>query len=385
MTQTGGILQVLKSLIFAAGLVTIVTTWPLLKAAIAPGIFTVSLPIALALVAVYQVIPIAILLAAGEYFRRRGTAARSQFRALATAGVAVFVLLHVGGNGVETVLDATSSWGGRWVGLLFYIAISAGGTVGIVTYRKVIAEHLAGTVELVGVAGLVTLVFVVQGLESTDSELARYTTEIEPPRSAEATGVSPPVFVIVFDELSAEALMAPDGTIDGNRFPNFAALAHGGSLFTNARANYFNTHYALPSLAEDLASLGPLRSYIQFREAELAFDDSCEHAVDCRGITSLAAGASGTIFKHMAVVAAAELTPRPWNALTDRPLRWLAAAIGVPGSTVDPDGLHLFDEAHVDRFLNDLQTEVPEGTVYLLHTLSSHYPYVRDEDGGFRS
>lgn len=57
-----------------------------------------------------------------------------------------------------------------------------------------------------------------------------------------------PVVVIVYDELPAATLMAADGTLDGERFPNFARLAADGVWYRNAVGVYQQTEEALPAI-----------------------------------------------------------------------------------------------------------------------------------------
>lgn len=65
---------------------------------------------------------------------------------------------------------------------------------------------------------------------------------------AQKTGnPGPPVFMIIFDELSYD-LVATDGRIDAASFPNLAALAADGLWFTNATSNHWMTEWAVPSL-----------------------------------------------------------------------------------------------------------------------------------------
>lgn len=57
-----------------------------------------------------------------------------------------------------------------------------------------------------------------------------------------------PVVMIVFDELPLASLVTPDGAIDAELFPNFAALADRSSWFRNATSVSSSTWYAIPAL-----------------------------------------------------------------------------------------------------------------------------------------
>src|SRR4051812_41394880 len=63
----------------------------------------------------------------------------------------------------------------------------------------------------------------------------------EPARSAERR---PPVVFIVFDEFPADDLLRPDGSIDSERFPNFAELASISTWFPNGHTIYDSTFKA---------------------------------------------------------------------------------------------------------------------------------------------
>lgn len=69
-----------------------------------------------------------------------------------------------------------------------------------------------------------------------------------PPAAVQKTGSpGPPVFMIIFDELSYD-LVARDGRVDSASFPNLAALSTDGLWFTNATSNHWMTEWAVPSL-----------------------------------------------------------------------------------------------------------------------------------------
>lgn len=57
-----------------------------------------------------------------------------------------------------------------------------------------------------------------------------------------------PVVMVVFDELPLASLVTPEGTIDAELFPNFAALADQSSWFRNTTSVSSSTWYAMPAL-----------------------------------------------------------------------------------------------------------------------------------------
>jgi hypothetical protein len=59
---------------------------------------------------------------------------------------------------------------------------------------------------------------------------------------------SPPIIMVVFDELPTISLLDEDGRIDEVRYPAFARLARGATWFRNASAVHYKTSQALPAL-----------------------------------------------------------------------------------------------------------------------------------------
>ena len=60
----------------------------------------------------------------------------------------------------------------------------------------------------------------------------------------------PPVVFVVFDEFPADDLLRPDGSIDAERFPNFAELASTSTWFPNAHTVFDSTFGAVPAILD---------------------------------------------------------------------------------------------------------------------------------------
>jgi hypothetical protein len=60
----------------------------------------------------------------------------------------------------------------------------------------------------------------------------------------------PPVIVVVFDEFPADDLLRPDGSIDAERYPNFAELASISTWFPNAYTVYDSSFKAVPAILD---------------------------------------------------------------------------------------------------------------------------------------
>jgi hypothetical protein len=63
----------------------------------------------------------------------------------------------------------------------------------------------------------------------------------------------PPIVVAVFDEMSTFTMLGPDGRIDGERYPNLAALAGTSTWFPNAVSPYPYTMFAIPAIVSGQA------------------------------------------------------------------------------------------------------------------------------------
>jgi len=58
------------------------------------------------------------------------------------------------------------------------------------------------------------------------------------------------VVFVVFDEFPADDLLRPDGSIDAERFPNFARLASISTWFPNATTVFDSTFGAVPAILD---------------------------------------------------------------------------------------------------------------------------------------
>jgi hypothetical protein len=74
-----------------------------------------------------------------------------------------------------------------------------------------------------------------------------------PAQTAQRPAGHPPVVVVVFDEFPADDLLRPDGSIDAERFPNFARLAAISTWFPNGHTVYDSTFKAVPAILDGRA------------------------------------------------------------------------------------------------------------------------------------
>lgn len=72
---------------------------------------------------------------------------------------------------------------------------------------------------------------------------------LQPSESAVAVPTvqrTPPIVLVIFDELPTNSLLAGDGTLDAERYPNFGAFARGAYWYRNASTVAYNTSDAVP-------------------------------------------------------------------------------------------------------------------------------------------
>ncbi len=81
-------------------------------------------------------------------------------------------------------------------------------------------------------------------------DMAPFVWPHDPSRDAAALvpAGAPPIVMVVFDQFPVSSLMLPDGAVDGARYPSFARLAETSTWFRNATSNAELTGWAVPAL-----------------------------------------------------------------------------------------------------------------------------------------
>ena len=222
---------------------------------------------------------------------------------------------------------------------------------------------------LVPVALIVWFVFV--------SPAGRLLRPVEISITPLATSDTPPIVMLIFDELPLTTLMDEEGGIDENLFPNFARLARSSTWFRNATTVAIMTSRAVPSLLTGRYA-GPrqlptysdhpanvftlLRDSYRFIDAE-PITQLCPPSA-CQTVTT----GSSSLVGDIALVAAhatfpAELT----EGLPPVDQGWAGFAPQRGGG--DPDRALEFA-----RFVSSIQPRA-EPTFYLGHFLLPHLPW----------
>ena len=125
-----------------------------------------------------------------------------------------------------------------WAHVVVSVGLAVGGVVAIWRW--------SGVRTFLRVCSVVPVVLIPLFLFADPVEAARSTPEVANDNMSIANPI--PVVFVVFDELPLTSLLRTDGTINEERFPNFARLAEHTTWFTNAFANSASTTESVPSL-----------------------------------------------------------------------------------------------------------------------------------------
>lgn len=148
----------------------------------------------------------------------------------------------VGGLTGAIALAALKPLGGWPDGLVVGLAVLAGAAAAS-AYARFAPARLFATFLTPAVVVVPALFLIEPGV----SRLLRPAAEVEA-LDGVAFKATPPVVVVVFDQLQLAALLDREGNIDRAAFPHFAALADDATWFRNATAVAELTQYALPAI-----------------------------------------------------------------------------------------------------------------------------------------
>jgi arylsulfatase A-like enzyme len=212
-----------------------------------------------------------------------------------------------------------------------------------------------------------------------------------------------PVVLIVFDELPLLSLLDPSGTLDGQLYPNFTAVARDGVWFRNATTVSGYTRWALPAIltgqyprlesvpspADHPDTLFTLLAGTHSMEVSEAVTDLCPrelcHRPEMPRATRLRRMTDdvGVVLLH--VVAPPDLRDR----LPDVTRTW-AGFVGNDGDerasaawqarwaradSTNPEEIRRRPDV-VRRFIDGISGADRQPTLYLLHSLVTHVPHL---------
>jgi hypothetical protein len=213
--------------------------------------------------------------------------------------------------------------------------------------------------------------------------------------AAKVPAGSPPIVMVVFDQLPMSSLLAPDGAIDAKHYPGFAALAKGSTWFSNATANGEFTGWALPAIVTGRlprASRLPISQHHPqnlFSVVADAYRFEVTEPITRLCPERLCAGDQEPLSERMlsmlldaSVVYAHIVSPRQVRAalpqLTDD-WRNFARADQWQGRWIRARDRDRTEP--VERFIDSISASDPQPTVYFLHVLLPHEPYVYMRSG----
>ncbi|BCJ56629.1 hypothetical protein Jiend_00510 [Micromonospora endophytica] len=204
----------------------------------------------------------------------------------------------------------------------------------------------------------------------------------------------PPVVMLVLDELPLVSLLGPDGGIDAERFPNFAALAAGSTWYRNATGVSGWTPYALPAMLTGRYPAEPVAPHYSHHPDNLftAFGglydiraeesitrlcppSRCEQPVTPEQGLGVLVRETGTLLRQ--VTSPYDSRVDPQDAYRERTAEEAGIDAAEPAPT-DPkfrwDTLTLNQPARFTSFLRGL-TPSPRPTLHFLHLLMPHSPW----------
>ena len=374
-------LEVLKALAIAFSAVALVTVQFLRNSLPAPHILLVPSVLMVKTVLLFVVLPSLILLVIDRLiawrFSERGL---FFFRSALMAGALVIVLrqLQLFWDPTERLAEQIQEFAPLIFPLLF-LAICGLFVIVVVRFHGVASSFF-----LYFAPAAVLLVAI---MPFEDNRQHRKFSQYDDQEVTRPDADSPPVYIIVFDELSYEALLGPDGQIDAAVLPNFARLAAEGMHVTNATTNQFYTWLVVPELIDSILSLSgeyEVRLYEQAERIEGHFSPLCGSEITCRGVRHLTLN-QGSLSLDLGARAFYALLPDRVQSLTRPVLHPLLRAAGVVPPPADPLGLHMVSRDLLSLYLSDITASDAPGRISFIHSLLPHHPLIFAADGDFSS
>lgn len=191
-----------------------------------------------------------------------------------------------------------------------------------------------------------------------------------PPPAPASPGRSDSLYILIFDELGRDVLLR-DGSIDGEKFPHFKALAQDSIWFANATANHYYTCQSIYTMMsgsfgrgarqDDWPLLVTLGQYYRFRTSSTYLNNcNIDSRYDFQGLPYLVASHPDLpLFRH-----------------------WLPAMVrDMALNGMLQDFWHTYRWAQFQDFLDSIKGPDARGSAFLFHLLLPHWPYVYAADG----
>ncbi len=222
----------------------------------------------------------------------------------------------------------------------------------------------------------------------TDSRISLVYSKAGPSDQVAATPSdiesSPPIVLVVFDELPLWTLMGPDGRINHHRYPDFSRFADKATWFVNGGTVTDSTRHALPAI---LTGRFPTD---RDRTATLAaFPNNLFPWLHQNGYRLVAAEHNSRLCPEEACEKAQlrEARLSRWSStaadlglmLLHRffPPEWAAGLPSIEGQWRDFKGSQRLKNRAVNEFLSLVQSiDGRDGTFYFLHSRLPHVPWI---------
>ncbi len=327
-----------------------------------------------------QMAPTIALVALDRVLAARDPSLRWQrvFRTVVFSVALVLILRQLqiySGTGKEFANDMRAR-GDLFLPLVGLISLSAIAALTIFAYKGV--SQFFYYLAPVAVAMSAIIPFQVLTKDPPPSEFFR---EVQ---TVEGKAARDPVYVLVFDGLAYDLLIDKDGAVDGQRHPNFAALAKDSILFDNATTNNFHTSRSVPMIADPLRRLTDyynVRLYSALPEVEDAYAEGCGRTYACRGVRYLTAHNRALLATNAGLRTYENIMPEPLDWLTKWPMGLVVNGLDIPYPAADPGGFHIFTKRLFDEFISNVRADTASGSMEMLHIYPPHLPEAFHPDG----
>lgn len=311
----------------------------------------------------------------------------SALQSLALAGLTAAMVL--------AAFRASDTLGGVPAAAVLVLAAVAGVGVAVLYWRSAGARMLLRLAAVAAPAALLLFLFF--------TPANRILAPAQPAQAVTVAADSPPIVMVVFDELPVASLLDAAGEIDATAFPSFARLAEDATFYSNATTVHAQTMEAIPAIASGRRSradelptaadhptslMGLLGEQYRMHVVE-PLTALCPPA-SCAGTATQASGLRRwrLLLRDLAIVEAHLLVPQDMaGSLPPVDEGWdNFAAAGGDGSQTRGDFLDQEREvrdrwpALFRRFVRGIKA-APEPTLHFLHVGLPHHPWIYLPDG----
>lgn len=274
-------------------------------------------------------------------------------------------------------------------------ALATGAAVAVAEARSGLARRFLAYLAIGNVA------FLVLFLVASPTAAVLGEPSIDDLGSVEVPELQGPVVVVVFDELPLPALLRPDGSVNGDRYPNFARLAASSTWFRDAASESSETYLSVPTILTGVrAEDGTAPTYSLHPRNVLTLIGDRYPVSSSSPVVELCppelcpprwTGSLGQMVADASIVYRHRVLParlREGLPPVDRNWGRFGDSVGIQAQTSEGGGANLF--AKLDGlepgelspagqqavFARRTQQIGPEPSAHLVHVMLPHTPYV---------